>query len=158
MSTLYHDHGIDDPLCIDDAVRKLKIMHLRRLPPLKWRSELAEAAKDHAEDIGPRGICGHKSSDGTSFEKRLKKYGKPCGQIAENISHGKENGREAVLRLFIDEGAPESRIHAKNIINPKLRLCGIYTSENVSFGKSCVIDYSYGYLKKGEKEPLSSSR
>lgn len=32
------------------------------LPPLRWDERVAAAAKDHVEDIGPKGLIGHESS------------------------------------------------------------------------------------------------
>jgi uncharacterized protein YkwD len=38
---------------------------------MKWSNEVAKAAKDHADDIGPKGLTGHDGSDGSNLGDRL---------------------------------------------------------------------------------------
>jgi uncharacterized protein YkwD len=42
---------------------------------MTWSDEMTKAAKDHAKDIGPKGITGHTGSDGSSMNSRLERYG-----------------------------------------------------------------------------------
>lgn len=49
---------------------------------------MADAARDHAEDIGPKGIAGHEGSDGSTMQDRIERYGDWSGYIGENISFG----------------------------------------------------------------------
>jgi len=49
---------------------KQLIEWLKKAPtvkPLKWDDNLAKAAKDHIEDMGPSGATGHTGRDGSSF-------------------------------------------------------------------------------------------
>jgi uncharacterized protein YkwD len=39
--------------------------------PLTWSEELAKAAKEHVEDVGPKGLLCHESSSGTTVKERL---------------------------------------------------------------------------------------
>jgi len=57
---------------------------------------LSKAAIDHAEDIGPKGICGHTGSNGSSMTDRMNKYGKWDITCGENISFGAKSGTEVI--------------------------------------------------------------
>ena len=41
------------------------------MEPLRWNPELAKAAKEHAEDIGSKGILSHEGSNGSTVKDRL---------------------------------------------------------------------------------------
>ena len=58
------------------------------LPAYEWDEGLTSAARDHANDIGPKGITGHTGSDGSSMTDRIERYGEWMGHIGENISFG----------------------------------------------------------------------
>ena len=53
---------------------------------LKWSTELAKPAKDHAEDTGAKGLLSHEGSDGSTVKDRLQKYGKIINCYGENLS------------------------------------------------------------------------
>ena len=55
---------------------------------VSWNDALAEAAKFHTNDTGPKGLVGHNSSDGTSMGGRLAKFGQIQGHGGENVSYG----------------------------------------------------------------------
>ena len=57
------------------------------IQPLRWCDEIAQASKDHASDIGPKGLIQHDSSDGkTGVKERLRKYGNVVSCYGENLS------------------------------------------------------------------------
>jgi len=59
------------------------------VPPLSWNEEIVKACQDHVNDTGPKGICGHKGSDGlTTVKDRLKRYGNIIGGTTECIDYG----------------------------------------------------------------------
>ena len=93
---------------------------------LKWNDKLAQSAKDHVMDTGPKHIKGHTGSDGSSAAQRINKY---LGNVAsgENIAYGKYASAEAMVkRLIIDKDVP-SRSHRKIIFNPNYTEMGSYT-------------------------------
>ena len=85
---------------------------------LTWNTKLEEAAKFHTEDIGPKGLVQHNSSDGTTTENRLARYG--TGSWGENIMFGPTTGNDIVMGLFIDDGKPD-RGHRTNLFNASWR-------------------------------------
>jgi uncharacterized protein YkwD len=38
---------------------------------MTWSQELANACRDHVQDIGAHGICEHDGTDGSSLEDRI---------------------------------------------------------------------------------------
>jgi uncharacterized protein YkwD len=53
---------------------------------LSWNKGLYQAAKAHAEDIGPKGLVTFESSDGTTARDRIEKHGKIGGCFATSLS------------------------------------------------------------------------
>ena len=49
---------------------------------------MAKAARDHCNDIGPKGKISHVGSDGSQPWERIERYGEWGGEVAENISFG----------------------------------------------------------------------
>lgn len=113
----------EGPSAVHEAIK-----YLERASPvglLRWGPELAAAAKAHVEDIGPKGLDTHNSSDGTKSHTRCARHGArgmPCG---ENMSFGDETALDAVLSLFIDDGV-SSRGHRDNIFDDRYKVCGVY--------------------------------
>lgn len=64
---------------------------------MKWDDSLAVAARDHANDIGPKGIVGHSGSDGSTMTDRIERYGEWMGHVGENISFGQSSGMDGIL-------------------------------------------------------------
>ena len=55
---------------VDEAIDFLN--QQKPVGPLKWNDCLATAAQQHTQDIGPKGLVQHESSDHTSVKERLK--------------------------------------------------------------------------------------
>lgn len=75
---------------------------------------------DHFEDIAPKGLTSHTSSDGKStYKDRIEKYAAWGGAIFEAILYGyeKPRARDVVLAWVIDDGF-KSRTHRKNLFFP----------------------------------------
>ena len=68
------------------------------IQPLRWCAEIAQASKDHATDIGPKGLIQHDSSDGKSgVKERLRKYGNVVSCYGENLSFHCEEAKEVMI-------------------------------------------------------------
>ena len=55
---------------------------------MEWDANLYSAALSHVNDIGPLGLTQHDSSDGTTFDVRVKSFFTETETIGENISFG----------------------------------------------------------------------
>ena len=65
---------------------------------MKWVEEVSRAAADHAEDIGPKGLIQHDSSNGrTGVKERLRKYGNVVSCYGENLSFHCEDAKEVMI-------------------------------------------------------------
>ena len=65
---------------------------------MRWCNEIAKASKDHAEDIGPKGLIQHDSSSGRKgVKERLRMYGNVVSCYGENLSFHCEDAKEVML-------------------------------------------------------------
>jgi uncharacterized protein YkwD len=117
------------------------------MPPLLPAKGLFFAAKDHANDTGPKGIAGHTGSDGSSAGQRINRYGEWNRGAGENISYGYNVGRDIVVQLLIDDGVP-NRGHRNNILNKSFEYVGVAIGSHSIFTYLCVIDYANEYTDK----------
>jgi len=106
---------------------------------------LAEAAKYHANDLGPKGLMSHDSSDGTTAGKRIDRFLAKQKQVVgfgECMSAGMTSGKDVVLQLLVDDGV-KSRGHRANMTNPAFIYCGCYTGTHTDYSTITVIDYGF---------------
>ena len=135
---------------------KEAIEYLNKIAPvraLKWHNELYIAARHHVNDIGPRGLVQHESSDSTSVKERLKKYGKIVTCYGENLSFHSETALEVLLQQIVDDGVP-NRGHRENLFNADFRVMGCYSGEHKDFEKMSVLDFCAAFVKNGEEDPI----
>ena len=114
------------------------------LPVLQPSKALHLAAKDHATDMGKKGLVGHNGSDKSSPYDRVVRYGKFTGKYTgpwENCSYGFENPLEIVLQLLIDDGVV-SRGHRKNIMETNTRFVGVSIMPHKTYTYNCVQDFA----------------
>ena len=125
------------------------------LPTMTWSDEVAKAAKDHADDTGPKGITGHDGSDGSTLGDRLQKYGNPVSTYGENLSYGQDKAMDVVIQLLIDDGV-QGRGHRTNIFNPAFRVMGCHTGQHKAYTYMTCIDYAGGFTLPGEANPMET--
>lgn len=113
---------------------------IKNLPMLKPNSRLAKAAKVHVDDIGPKGLTQHESSDGTATFTRVRKYYNG-GYMGENISFGYSAAMDIVLQLLVDDGV-ESLGHRHNILNKNFIRIGLSIGSHKQYRSCCVQDFS----------------
>ncbi len=111
---------------------------------LKLSPALNIVAKLHAADMGTKNKVGHNSSDGTTFDKRLRLRAKAKGAIAENCDYGNAKPIDIVMSLLIDDGI-ESLGHRKNILEARLHFVGIAIEPHKKYGVNCVMDFAEGF-------------
>jgi uncharacterized protein YkwD len=127
---------------VNEAVRFL--YRQKPLPPLTPSKGMSTAAKDLMTDSGPRGLIGHKGSDGSLPADRLNRHGRWKGTCGENISYGPRTAREIVMQLIIDDGVA-SRGHRGNIFDPEYRRIGVAYGPHKRFEIMSVQTFAKGY-------------
>lgn len=144
---------LDGPTFINQYLSKMKgssnsyeqslledLATIKNLPMLKPNSKLAKAAKYHVDDIGPKGLVQHESSDGTNCGNRVRKYYKG-GYIGENIDFGPSAAMDIVLDLLVDEDV-EGAGHRKNILNLNFTRIGVSIGAHSEYRNCCVQDFA----------------
>ena len=72
---------------------------------MAWSEEISMASKKHVEDIGPRGLIQHDSSNGsTGVKERMRQYGNIVSCYGENLSFHCEDAKEVMIQLIVDDG------------------------------------------------------
>jgi Cysteine-rich secretory protein family len=114
----------------------------KALPALTPNEKLFRSAKAHATDIGSKGLKGHNSSSGESFNKRIPKFLSSYLGYGENISYGHDNNNAlaVVMLLLIDNNNPDYG-HRKNILSPSFESIGASIQQHKTYGYLCVQDF-----------------
>lgn len=139
-------------VAVEEAIKFLE--NQQPLEPLRWNELVYNACQDHLQDIGPKGLTQHESSDGTTnVKERLDKYGNVVGWCGENLSFGCEEAKDILIQLIIDDGV-QSRGHRANIFNPEFRVMACSTGPHRDLNSLTVIDYVGGFAASGEPDPI----
>lgn len=93
--------------------------------PLKWQTNLAEAALVHALDIS-KGEFSHTGSDGSEVWDRVKRQGYNYNTVGENIAMNPMGAAETVKMWLNSQG------HCTNIMNPDFTELGAAASGDYS--------------------------
>ncbi|KRX09133.1 CAP domain [Pseudocohnilembus persalinus] len=136
----------EGPSAVQECIQALK--NQSPLPALQYDYDIEKAAKDHANDIGPKGLCDHTGSDGSSMSKRMDRYGQWGGHIGECIDFGNHSARTVIISLIVDDGVP-SRGHRKNCLSVNFKKVGIAVAQHTQYGMTTVFDFAETYSKKG---------
>ena len=139
--------GIDG---ITNAINFLKTQE--PLSELKYSEELSNAAKDHATDIGSKGLSSHEGSDGNGICERVEKYIEWDGAIAENLDFCYKFAENIVMNLIIDDGSKEKH-QRSHLFNKDFNYCGVGCDKHKSFKICSVIIYAKGLHSIGEEPP-----
>lgn len=125
---------------IDSELRE-EMESMQPVDPLSTSLDLYNLAKNHAIDLGESDLVGHMSTDGSSFEDRLKKVGIETKVFAENCIFGYNDPLEIVLRLLLDEDN-EDRNQRKIILNREFNKVGLVIEPHKGeYVWSCIQDY-----------------
>jgi uncharacterized protein YkwD len=89
-----------------------------KLPALKSNTQLAKAAREHAQDMAEHQMLSHQGSDGSDATKRVKRAGYHYRDVGENVASGQDSiedvmtswmnsppHRENILGDFTEMGA-----------------------------------------------------
>lgn len=113
--------------------------------PLELEVIMSDAAQIHVDDM--KDGTGHTGTDGSSPGDRVNRFGQWETTVGENISYGKEDPKEIVAQLMIDDGVA-NRGHRKNILNPAFHVVGIATGPHSTYDHQCVMVLAGGFTPK----------
>lgn len=143
--TVMTEEGVS---AVDEAIRFLK--SVKPVATLKYSEGMSKAAMDHIRDQGQKGMLGHRGSDSSQPADRVNRYGTWQWIVGENISYGRDQARDIVIGLIIDDGIP-SRGHRENIFNQSYHFVGVAYGDHKTFGAMSVITFAGGYVEKRGK-------
>jgi uncharacterized protein YkwD len=108
---------------------------------LTIKQDLTDEAVEHAKDSGKKGNLGHFTSDGKSFDFRIKKFKDTYGMIAENCDYGNDKALAIVIHLLIDEGQGTIE-HRKTLMDKNLKYVGVSIQPHKKEKWTCVMDFA----------------
>lgn len=117
------------------------------MPEFKLANGMVKAATDHAQDLVKNNMTGHKGSNGSLPDERVRLYGFSQTSVNENISYGTKTARDVVLNMLIDDGY-KTRSHRKNLLNPQLKSIGLATGNIKQAGLTCVLMLTTSFTEK----------
>jgi uncharacterized protein YkwD len=127
---------------VDEAIRFLRAT--KPLAPLSESTGLSLSALAHVKDQGGTGTTGHKGTDNSLIEQRVKPFGKWQGAIGENLAYGNESARERVLTWLIDDGFA-TRGHRKRLLSSDYKVAGLSCGPHPEFGTMCCLTLAGGF-------------
>jgi uncharacterized protein YkwD len=116
------------------------------LKPLKVSKGLCLAARQLLTDHGPRGLTGHKGSDGSTSFIRMNNYGLWDGKAAENLYYGYSDA-DSLMTAAVTEGGSQGWEQRKNLLNPDFTAIGIACGPHNVYRTMCVIDFAEVYAE-----------
>lgn len=134
------------PRAVAETVR-----YLRKQKPVGSLVEspgLSQAALAHVFDTGPRGIKGHRGTDGSRVTHRADRFGRWDQLIGENLIYGNGSPRDWIVALIVDEKIGD-RYHRVNIFKREFRLVGVATGAHATAGQMMVSDFAAKYREAG---------
>lgn len=104
-----------------DRMYKLinEIRKKHNLGPLNANPKLSLAAANHSKDIAEHDLFGHRGSDGSRLEDRLKRVGYNYKLAAENVAGGHESPEKTVDSWMNSTG------HRRNMLDPNMCRIGL---------------------------------
>lgn len=122
------------------------------IPELSAHSGLSTACLDHTNDIGPKGLATHESSNGNNVSDRIEKYSEWDGACCESIEFGSKLAEDIIINFIVDDGISE-RLQRKNLFNPELKFIGVGVGPHKEYGHVTVVNYVSGVRAIGEPAP-----
>ena len=105
------------------------------------KQDLAEEALDHAKDLVKSDKTGHFTSDGKSYNFRMKKFKDIYSSVVEDCSYEHQKPLSVVINLLINEGQGSIE-YRKNILDKKLKYIGASVQPYKKGKGICVIDFA----------------
>ena len=156
---IFHPPG-EDPIqtyegqeAIYDAIQFLKTQ--KPVSQLEYNEHIAHACKDHAIDIGEKGLTSHEGSDDKNISDRIEKYCEWDGAVAESIDFGFKMAENIIINLLIDDGVKD-RYQRLNLFNKNFKYIGIGAAAHRDYGTCIVVGYTMNVRPLGS-EPKNMS-
>jgi uncharacterized protein YkwD len=127
---------------VEDAIKFLRAT--KPLGPLTASNGLSLSAQVHVKDQGGAGTTGHKGTNNSLIEQRVKPFGNWQGAIGENLTYGNDSARERVLTWLIDDGFA-SRGHRKRLLSSDYKVAGLACGPHPEFGTMCCLTLAGGF-------------
>ena len=140
---------------VDDAIKFLRAT--KPLGPLSPSTGLSLSAQSHVKDQGAVGTTGHKGSNNSLIEQRVKAFGTWQGAIGENLTYGNESARERVLTWLIDDGFA-SRGHRKRLLSSDYKVAGLSCGPHPEFGTMCCLTLAGGFTDLQPAKSTTSAK
>lgn len=123
-------------VCVDERAPAVQ--------PVRWHPALAAAAGVHAKDLARRDLFGHRGSDGSLVEQRVRRQGYVPVAAGEAIAGGDYNA-DSLVNTWLG-----SARHCRTLMNPA------YTEVGASCARSADSDFgTYWTLVMGHRtEPV----
>jgi hypothetical protein len=137
--------GVDG---IETAIEFLE--NQQSVPELRPVNELARAAKDHAIDLGSKGLSSHEGSDGSSISDRIERYIEWDGAIAENLDFCYKFAQNVVMNLIVDDGSVKKH-QRHNLFDPTFKYVGVGCDKHKTFKHCSVITFAKGLHAIGDE-------
>ncbi len=122
---------------------------LKKMKPLAkfiLSEGLNNAATDHTQDLSKHNKTGHRGTDGSFPQDRIRRYG-IVGANNENISYFAKTPRDIVFNMLIDDGVL-NRGHRKNVLSSSLKFIGISSTEHKEVEIVCVVIFATDFIEK----------
>ncbi|MCE9501335.1 MAG: hypothetical protein K8R21_12680 [Leptospira sp.] len=130
---------------LDEAVKYIKAS--RPTIPMTVARGLHKSAKDHVADQQNNPSISFNSSDGTTPDQRMAKYGTYKEPLGENIGYGALTARGVVALFILSDGFPKRDLRV-NLFNPKYRKMGVACGKHKVYANYCVVDFAGNYTEK----------
>ena len=113
-------------------------------PPFKVSKGLSLAARDLVQDLGPKGLSGHKGSDGSSLFERMTRYGQWEGKTVEILTYRYKEADAVVTGLLTDR-TPTGRADRESLFDKDYVIAGISCGTHKTYGTMCAIIFAQRY-------------
>lgn len=140
---------------VEDAIKFLRAT--KPLGPLTTSAGLSLSAEAHVKDQSGTGTTGHKGTDNSLIEQRVKPFGNWQGAIGENLAYGNESARERVLTWLIDDGFA-SRGHRKRLLSSDYKVAGLSCGPHPEFGTMCCLTLAGGFTDLQPSKSTTSTK
>lgn len=97
---------------------------LNAAQPVRWNSALADASRQHSEEMARYNYFSHRGRDGSNPGDRVKRAGYRYRSMGENIAAGQRSPEDAVA------GWIRSPDHCANLMNPEFTEMGAALAVN----------------------------